>query len=122
MSFKLKPINSFKERTKRLGLDVDSKFDMGDIITNGTKTLLVYNVTSSSENNLYTTSEGIIDYNKCNNEYYLIKKGDEKIKYLISSDVCYPHLIDIANGLKAYPNWFEKQYKKLITKEFNPNN
>ncbi len=111
----LKPINSFKSRT-----GVDTKFDMGDVVEDSDGNIaVVRDITSMSDGAYYTfwsKFEGpkFIEYKDFNKRFFLKKKADKKIQYLISTDAYTPEIYDIANGLiDQYPEWFEKEYNKL---------
>lgn len=106
----LRAINSFYART-----GVEPKFDQGDVITNGDKTIVIGNVSSmSGAGPIYTIQGGQISYTETNKEYRLVKKADAKFQYFLSNDGnAQPDLLKIALGEKEYPEWFEEEYKKL---------
>lgn len=106
----LKPINSFKIRT-----GIHTKFDTGDIITDGKESVIITNITSTSDGVYYLGLDNEynrkrIEYKKCNTEFELIKKGDEKLQYLIANDM-FSSIYDVAIGKEPYPTWFEKEWK-----------
>ena len=83
----LKPINSFYARS-----GIHPKYDMGDLLTDKDNNLIVIiNLVSMSDNNLYYSiqnEKGKCNklYKEINDNFTLLKKGDEKIQYYISNE------------------------------------
>ena len=129
----LKPYHDFESRS-----GVKPNFDKGDIVTNGVDNILIVNINSASDGNVYysvispkssvcpetkISYNGLnpsVEYHRFNRNHKLVKKGDLKTKYALSNDCHLPiegvvsseDIIDMAFGNKPWHTFFERNWSK----------